>query len=713
MKGSRLTLRATLTLGLLGVAATVALLLAVLLSQWGDSLLAASERLRDAASRRAEATVGRTLRGVEAALATVDSQIRTGTVDGNDPLSVERVLFAQVLANPDLAEATLTWGGDRGAGAAGRGVCQVSVVREGAPSHVTTRRTRSSGSGFVVEVRSRPADSPRFGEPAFVSLAEPGEDPRLHLTFQSTVEHSRFSDDPLWTDLHYAEADARLPEAERRVVATAMTAVKDSAGRFLGVLRAGLLASRLDDVGRIHVDESDGDDPHQVFLADAEGRLVIRARPGQAFEDQGGDLRPSSKVLSAEMRAALAQPALREVTAEQPRRSGRFEVDGRAFLLSARFLEGAQGWRVGVLVPEAHYLGDLERTRRWLLGASAIAMIGLVAIGGWTLGSIRRSLGRMVDSAAHMRRFDFRAGPVGSPFADVAALMQDLEQAKTALRAMGKYVPIDLVRQLYQAREEPQLGGELRDMTILFTDIEGFTALSERLHPDALARALGSYLGAMTAAIHAEGGTVDKYIGDAVMAFWNAPVLRENHPSRACSAALSCRDATTRLFSSPDWQGLPRLRTRFGLHRDEVRVGHFGAPDRMSYTVLGDGVNLASRLEGLNKVYGTTILASQAVRDAAAGFSFRLLDLVAVKGKTTATALFELVGRAEDGLRAEHHDYERALGAYRERRFAEALRILGPHDADPPSRVLAQRCRRFLDEPPPDSWDGTYVASEK
>jgi adenylate cyclase len=313
-----------------------------------------------------------------------------------------------------------------------------------------------------------------------------------------------------------------------------------------------------------------------------------------------------------------------------------------------------------------------------------------------------------------MRDFDFAPSPALSPFGDVKGVMEDLEQAKTALRAMGKYVPIGLVRQLYSTRQEPMLGGELRDLTILFTDVQDFTTLSERLAPDVLARALGRYFEVMTTSIHATGGTVDKYIGDAVMALWNAPEPRPDHAVHACEAALSCLEATRALMTGPDWEGLPVFRTRFGLHRQEVMVGHFGAPDRISYTALGDGVNLASRLEGLNKAYGTTILVSQAVRESVGGaFSFRLVDVVAVKGKSQGVRVSELLGRGAVAPSEEVSRYEQAFAAYEQRRFAEALELLKSQIDDPPSRVLAERCRLFLEAPPPQDWEGIHLSHEK
>jgi len=322
-----------------------------------------------------------------------------------------------------------------------------------------------------------------------------------------------------------------------------------------------------------------------------------------------------------------------------------------------------------------------------------------------------------VATSDAMTRFDFAPRAFRSPFRDTFAVMEGLEQAKTALRAMGRYVPVELVRELYRERRDPELGGELRDVTLLFTDIEGFTSLSERVPPDQLARLLGVYFEALTAAIQASGGTVDKYIGDAVMALWNAPSLATDHPSRACAAALACLEASLALERESRREGQPAFRTRLGLHRAEVMVGHFGAPDRFAYTALGDGVNVAARLEGLNKLYGTSILASETVRDAAGeDFTFRLVDRVAVKGRRGGVGVYELLGRTgsvdEDRRRAARV-YEQAFEAYLERRFAEAVTRLGSHPSDPPSRVLAARSRSFLDAPPPEDWDGTHVAREK
>jgi adenylate cyclase len=220
----------------------------------------------------------------------------------------------------------------------------------------------------------------------------------------------------------------------------------------------------------------------------------------------------------------------------------------------------------------------------------------------------------------------------------------------------------------------------------------------------------------MTSVIHDHGGTIDKFIGDSVMALWNAPRPCADHPIKACAAALACRDAITQLFTSQLWAGLPPWTTRFGLHHDNVMVGHFGSPDRLSYTALGDGVNLASRLEGLNKQYGTTIIVSESmVQEAGHAFSFRLLDRVAVKGKKQGVQVYELLGPAtSDASRPTTvAAYETGLRLYWNRDFAAAQKILKNQPADPPSAILAERCRELLRDPPAPDWDGVYISMIK
>jgi adenylate cyclase len=209
-------------------------------------------------------------------------------------------------------------------------------------------------------------------------------------------------------------------------------------------------------------------------------------------------------------------------------------------------------------------------------------------------------------------------------------------------------------------------------------------------------------------------GTIDKYIGDAIMAIWNAPEPVPDHAVMACQAALRCQEAGAALSQSDEWGQLPPFETRIGLHSGEALIGNFGAHDRFNYTAIGDAINLAARLESLNKQYGTHILASeQIVAGAQEHFAFRRVDLVAVKGKAQATCIFELLAPIGSEMPAHVGVYERALERYLEREFGAAAELLGRQLDDAPSAVLWRRCVDYLATPPPQGWNGVYVAVSK
>jgi len=197
---------------------------------------------------------------------------------------------------------------------------------------------------------------------------------------------------------------------------------------------------------------------------------------------------------------------------------------------------------------------------------------------------------------------------------------------------------------------------------------------------------------------------------------WNAPTLRPEHARLACRAILECRTATAKLYASPSWTGLPPLRTRYGLHRDVVMVGHFGAPDRFSYTALGDGVNLASRLEALCKQYEVDAIVSEPiVEKAGRDFVFRRLDCVAVKGRSEGVMVYDLLGAAGDaiGVLPAARAYEAAFASYVQRDFNGAIARLSQHPDDGPSRVLLKRCQKMIADPPPPHWNGVHIALAK
>ena len=303
-------------------------------------------------------------------------------------------------------------------------------------------------------------------------------------------------------------------------------------------------------------------------------------------------------------------------------------------------------------------------------------------------------------------------------FALAAAFSYATEgRQKLYIRHMfGQYMSGTVINHLLEHPEKLQLGGERRRVTLFFSDLAGFTTISERLSAETVVGLLNDYLSAMTEIILDEEGTVDKFEGDAIMAFWGAPLDQADQAARACRAALRQQAALKDLNQGFAGLDLPPLSMRIGLHTGDAIVGNLGSAKRFDYTVIGDTVNLASRLEGVNKFYGSYIMASETtVAECAGVVEFRELDLVAVKGKEQAVRVFEvlgLTGDLEPELIKRRQDFAQALELYRQRRFPEARAgfeaILTENPADGPTRVYRDRCRKFMEAPPPADWDTVF-----
>jgi adenylate cyclase len=273
-----------------------------------------------------------------------------------------------------------------------------------------------------------------------------------------------------------------------------------------------------------------------------------------------------------------------------------------------------------------------------------------------------------------------------------------------------------------------KLGGEKRDVTVLFTDIAHFTTISEALSPESLVALLNEYLEAMTEEIMAEGGTVDKYEGDAIMAYFGAPLEQNDHYARACRVALAMRKRLDKLRDQwknagplPGGESRPEIDFRCGINTGVAIVGNVGSSKRLEYTVMGDNINLGSRLEGANKNYGTNLMISEStyekVKDS---FEMRELDLIKVVGKTKPIRVFELLnekGALVPAAQALLKLYNEGLQLYKERRFEEALHkfeeILQAYPQDGPSKLYRQRSEILRNFPPPADWDGVFEMRSK
>lgn len=297
------------------------------------------------------------------------------------------------------------------------------------------------------------------------------------------------------------------------------------------------------------------------------------------------------------------------------------------------------------------------------------------------------------------------------------------KQGRFLKKAFTSYVSHELVSEIMKNPNALKLGGERRVITILFSDVRDFTSISERLSPENLVLLLNQYLSPMTQIVLKHRGTLDKYIGDAIMAIYNAPLKIEDHPIMACKTALEMVEKLKELNANFKQKGLLEIDIGIGINTGDVIVGNMGTDVRFDYTAIGDTVNLASRIEGLNKIYKTNIIVSEFTVKHLNAFSvqhsapsllqFRELDLIKVKGKDRPVTIYALSQGIDEKI---INKFEEALSLYRKQQFKDAKEIfqsLIKEYSDKPSEIFSERCAEFIDNPPEPQWDGVYVAQTK
>lgn len=285
----------------------------------------------------------------------------------------------------------------------------------------------------------------------------------------------------------------------------------------------------------------------------------------------------------------------------------------------------------------------------------------------------------------------------------------------------GQYVPPELVRQMSKDPENYNMAGRKAELTVFFSDVRGFTTISENIPPEQLASLINDYLAAMTEIIRAQHGTLDKYIGDAIMAFWGAPVANPKHAELAVSAALAMQTYMPELNRSLKAKGWPELAIGMGINTGLMTVGDMGSPVRQSYTVMGDAVNLAARLESATKQYGVNILIGEATRAQLKDeFLLREIDRVRVKGKTAPITVYEplaLMEQATPELRLELTQWNEFIQLYRQQQWQQALSLLAKLTEETPTSQLYKIYRQRIDDlrqyPPSDTWDGVFKLTSK
>jgi adenylate cyclase len=385
-----------------------------------------------------------------------------------------------------------------------------------------------------------------------------------------------------------------------------------------------------------------------VLIFDSRGSLIAHPDFAQLVVD--AMTHPSQGKLPnvQEINTGVVAAALRRSLGRDRYEGSIRDDQGRDYLFRmAKFTLGEQ-YNVNILLLAAQddfaqNVRSLQFTGLLLATIAGAAFIPVI----WIFGSgMSRSLKNITAQAVRLQKLAAPdPSPVASRIKEIHELGGAMELAQRAIWSFAHFIPKEIVQRLIDNSISTELGGAREEITLVFTDVRDFTTIAESAEPDMLMHQTSRYFSVLTEAFLAEGGTVDKFIGDAVMVFWNAPNPQPDHVERACRAALAGRTACEKLNSQFETEGLKPFFTRFGIHVGDAVVGNLGSTERMNYTALGNTVNLAARLEGLNKQFGTTILVSESVYLRAQHcFQFRPLESVLAKGMTKETRVFELVG---------------------------------------------------------------------
>jgi len=379
----------------------------------------------------------------------------------------------------------------------------------------------------------------------------------------------------------------------------------------------------------------------------------------------------------------------------------------------------------GLLCMDIAAQNVIDYERQYLLVLLVICIsssLAVALVGVLFSRRISKPLMLLEADMSRIRNLELDNSPViRSRIVEVIKMKTALENMKSGLRSFRKYVPAELVGELIKLQKEADLNTEKRELSIFFSDITDFASISEKLSPEQLSQNMSLYFETMSCALMQNKATVDKYIGDAIMAFWGAPAPLQNHALLACRAALQCQERLKMIAADFIKAGMPPFITRIGISTGEAIVGNMGYRDRLNYTAIGDNVNLASRLENLNKHYGTSILISEAtylgIKD---DFIVRPIDFVAVKGKSEGVKIYELLcGRDDAGkdvldfvslCEEAFRFYLRKDWAAASSRFASALKL---RPDDKASQILLERCISYEKSPPPPEWNGVTVMQEK
>lgn len=528
-------------------------------------------------------------------------------------------------------------------------------------------------------------------------------DPRVRLWYSKAKAAKK----NIWSDVY---------QYHRRPTLAIISAspAYNANGRFLGVFGLDI---QLDHLSKFL--ENQFITPHGFsYLVKMDGTLI--AMPGRLIT-------PNNNVILQDISKAklpwLTESLKQYRNSQQKKIMLKHDEDIYLFVYKKIPLLEQFQWVVGLVVPEKDYTIELEKMQRLKNLISLIPLIlGLIILSG-LVTRVVTPIKYLVRETEKIKHFDLDSHiHTNSRIQEVIDLTNAIKAMLRGLRSFQKYVPKMLVQQLIEAQEDSRVGGVRKSLVILFSDIKNFTAIAETIDPNLLMVQMCEYFDELTRILIESHGTIDKYIGDAIMAFWGAP-FPENEPChKAALAALLCQKKLTELNARWLSEGKPPLITRVAIHMGDAIIGNVGSSERLNYTAIGDTINMASRFENINKIYGTNIIVSDTVyHDIKDQFVLRPLDFVTVRGRKESNYIYELVAeKVEDvpyDINAYCKVFIKGFSSYRNHQFDTAIaafeECLKIYPADTVAAIFIMRCEHFKLNPPPDDWYGVWKIEDK
>lgn len=526
-----------------------------------------------------------------------------------------------------------------------------------------------------------------------------------------SVSQSRL---PQWSDV-YVFSSTKKPGI------TVGYPLLDAKGDFMGVIGVDIEMGSISEF----LNETRLSHDYAAFILTEKEDVIASTDKTQMVKVEGEKVRAMNLNELTDKRIVLGYQKFRN----DQKSNFTFEKDGVEYISSFSFFPKTfeKKWSIGLIVPIDTFVGRIKNTQHNLLLITFLIFLTSVGLIGFISRRIARPIVSLSEEATRIKNFDLdNNDEVKTDIYELQLLNNSISSMRMSMRAFSKFIPKVLVAKLLKTNQTVKIGGKLRRLTLLFSDIANFTSASENYPPEKLVLHLSEYFEEVTQIIMKSNGTIDKYIGDAVMAFWGAPIVDKEQALNACRAALFLQSRLEHLNRQWAIEDKPILETRIGIHTGDVIVGNMGSSDRMNYTALGDTVNLASRLEGTNKLYQTRIIISEEVlQEVKDQCLVRPVDLVAVKGKNKAVKIYELVGIFHDDpvlLPSESQVkycklFAKAFQFYLERRWDAAIGIFeeikGFVGDDYTTFLYLERCKNFKEAPPPEDWNGVVHLTEK